>query len=157
MTARMFRPALGAAVLLHLLLPGAIADDGSLVQPGPADCMVIDTSIPDGQKTRNEILLILHQEGGGDFLASSGRSLGAPGHERTFVPLSQFHFADWSHDADNVLDPTRISDVSIGWGGYLGTEGEEVRFQVASPRIGTVGPERIPPGHQPAIPGVAHP
>jgi len=51
------------------------------------------------------------------FLASTGRSLGAPGHERTFVPLSQFHFADWSHDADGVLDPRRITDVSIGWGG----------------------------------------
>jgi len=74
-----------------------------------ADCLVVDTWIPDGQKTHAEFLMILHEEGGGDFLASTGRSLGAPGHEQTFVPLSQFHFADWSHDTDGVLDPTRIT------------------------------------------------
>ena len=104
------------------------------------DCLVVDTWIPAGQKTRNEILLILHEEGGGDFIASSGRSLGLPGHERSFVPLDQFQHAGWSHDADGVLDLTRITDVSVGWGGYFGVEGEQVRFQVASPRLGLIAP-----------------
>ncbi len=103
-----------------------------------ADCLVVDTWVPEGQKTHAELLMILHEEGGGDFLASTGRSLGAPGHERTFVPLSQFHFANWSHDADGVLDPTRITDVSIGWGGYLGSAGEQVRFQVLPPQVGLI-------------------
>jgi hypothetical protein len=103
-----------------------------------ADCLVVDTWIPERQKTHAEFLMILHEEGGGDFLASTGRSLGAPGHERTFVPLSQFQIAGWSHDADGVLDPTRITDVSIGWGGYLGSAGEQVRFQVLPPQVGLI-------------------
>ena len=112
-----------------------------------ADCLVIDTWVPPGQKTRTEILVILHEEGGGDFVAATGRSLGLPGHERTFLPLSRLQLAGWSQDADGVLDKKRVSDVSIGWGGYLGADGEEVRFQVARPRIGTVAVERIPPVH----------
>ena len=110
-------------------------------QPGATSIAWSSTRwIPAGQKTRNEILLILHEEGGGDFIASSGRSLGLPGHERSFVPLDQFQHAGWSHDADGVLDLTRITGVSIGWGGYLGVEGEQVRFQVASPRLGLIAP-----------------
>lgn len=109
---------------------------------GAADCLVVDTWIPEGQKTHNEILLILHDESGGDFLASSGRSLGSPGCERSFVPLDQFQHADWSHGADGVFDPTRITDVSIGWGGYLGFEGERVRFQVSSPQLGLIAAQQ---------------
>jgi len=108
-----------------------------------SDCLVIDTWVPEGQKTRAEILVILHEEGGGDFIAGTRRSLGLPGHERTFLPLSRFQQAGWSQDADGVLDRSRVSDVSIGWGGYQGTDGEQVRFQVAPPRLGAVGDERV--------------
>jgi hypothetical protein len=107
-----------------------------------ADCLVIDTWAPAGQKTRTEILVILHEQGGGDFIAGTGRSLGVHGHERTFLPLSRFQQAGWSQDPDGVLDRRKISDVSIGWGGYLGAEGEPVRFQVARPQLGRVGGER---------------
>jgi hypothetical protein len=107
-----------------------------------ADCLVIDTWVPEGQKTQAELLAILDEQGGGDFIAGTGRSLGAPGHERTFLPMSRFQLAGWSQDADGVLDRRKISDLSIGWGGYLGTEGEHVRFQVARPQLGAVGDER---------------
>ena len=110
-----------------------------------ADCVVIDTWIPQGQKTHNEILVILHEEGGGDFLASTGRSLGSSGHERSFVPLDRLQYAGWSHDADGVLDPKRVTDVSIGWGGYLGVEGEQVQFQVSSPQLGLIAAQRPAP------------
>ena len=122
-----------------------------------SDCLVIDTWVRPGQKTRAEILIILHEEGGGDFIAGTGRSLGLPGHERTFLPLSRFQQAGWSQDADGVLDKSRVSDVSIGWGGYLGTEGEEVRFQLARPNLGTVRHEWTSSSHQGAIPGPTHP
>jgi hypothetical protein len=36
------------------------------------------------------------------------------------------------------LDPKRVSDIHIGWGGYLGTEGEKVQFSVALPQIGSL-------------------
>jgi len=38
-----------------------------------------------------------------------------------------------------VLDLKRVSDISVGWGGYLGAEGEQVSFSVAPPQAGAVG------------------
>lgn len=103
-----------------------------------ADCLVLDTWVPDGQATPNQLLVILHEEGGGDFLAETGRSLAAPGRERSFLPLRRFTLAGWSKDADGELDLKRVSDIRVGWGGYLGAEGERVQFSVALPQAGTV-------------------
>jgi hypothetical protein len=94
--------------------------------------------VPAGQSTPSQILVILHEEGGGDFLAETGRSLAAPGRERTFVALSRFQLAGWSKDADGVLDTKRVGDIRIGWGGYFGAEGEKVQFSVALPQVGAV-------------------
>jgi hypothetical protein len=84
----------------------------------------------------------VQEQDGGDFLASTGRSLGAPGHQRVFLPLNRLQLAGWSKDADGVLDLTRVSDIRIGWGGYLGAEGERVEFSVALPQVGAVGDHR---------------
>jgi hypothetical protein len=103
-----------------------------------ADCLAIDTWVPDGQSTPSQLLVILHEEGGGDFIAETGRSLADPGRERTFVTLSRFQLAGWSKDADGVLDVKRVGDISIGWGGYYGAEHEKVQFSVALPQVGAV-------------------
>jgi hypothetical protein len=103
-----------------------------------ADCLAIDTWVPDGQSTPSQLLVILHEEGGGDFLAETGRSLAAPGRERTFVALSRFQLAGWSKDADGVLDAQRVGDIRIGWGGYFGAQHEKVQFSVALPQVGAV-------------------
>jgi hypothetical protein len=105
---------------------------------GDADCVAIDTWVPDGQKTSNHLLVILHEEGGGDFIAEAGRSLAAPGRERSFIPLNRFQLAGWSKDEDGILNSQRVSDIRIGWGGYFGTEGETVQFSAALPQTGTV-------------------
>lgn len=103
-----------------------------------ADCLAIETWVPDGQSTPNQILVILHEQDGGDFLAETGRSLAAPGRERSFVAMSRFQLAGWSKDADGVLDLRRVSDIRIGWGGYFGREQEKVEFSVAPPQVGVV-------------------
>jgi len=103
-----------------------------------SDCLVLDTQVPADQSTPSQILVILHEAGGGDFLAQTGRSLATPGRERTFVALSRFQLAGWSQDTDGVLDLKRVSDISIGWGGYYGTDGETVQFSVALPQFGSV-------------------
>jgi hypothetical protein len=103
-----------------------------------ADCLAVETWVPDGQSTPNQILVIIHEEGGGDFLAETGRSLAAPGWDHTFVALNRFKLAGWSQDADGVLDLRKVADIRIGWGGYLGAEGEKVQFSVASPQVGVV-------------------
>ena len=103
-----------------------------------ADCLAIETWVPDKQSTPSQILVILHEEGGGDFIAETGRSLAAQGRERTFVTLSRFQLAGWSKDADGVLDLRRVADIRIGWGGYFGEEDEKVQFSVALPHVGKV-------------------
>jgi hypothetical protein len=102
------------------------------------DCLVLDTWIPEKQQTPTQLLVILHEQDGGDFLASTGRLLGAAGQDRTFVPLTRFQLAGWSQDRDGVLDLTRIREVRMGWGGYLGQEGETVEFSFALPQSGSV-------------------
>lgn len=104
-----------------------------------ADCLALETWVTEGQTTPNQLLVILHEQGGGDFLAETGRSLAGPAREQTFIPLGRFQLAGWSRDADGVLDLQRIEDIRIGWGGYLGTEGENVRFSVALPQVAFLG------------------
>ncbi|MBI2299479.1 MAG: hypothetical protein HYU66_11145 [Armatimonadetes bacterium] len=101
-----------------------------------ADSLVIDTWVPDGQKTPAELLVIVREAGGGDFLASTGRAMSRAGRVRVYLPLDRLALAGWSKDADGVLDPGRVEAISVGWGGYFGTEGEEVAFSVAAPLLG---------------------
>jgi hypothetical protein len=103
-----------------------------------ADCLAIDTWVPDSQSTPTQLLVILHEEDGGDFIAETGRSLAAPGRERTFVTLSRFQLAGWSKDTDGILDLKRVGDIRMGWGGYFGAEHEKVQFSVALLQVGAV-------------------
>lgn len=112
-------------------------------QPQPldlssADWLVIDTWVPEKQRTRNEILIILKERDGGDFIANTGRSLGAPGYSRVYVPMNRLQLAGWSKDADATLDLKNVVEIRVGWGGYLGKEGERVEFSVALPQTGTM-------------------
>jgi hypothetical protein len=108
-----------------------------LVDLSQAECLSIETRMPEGQKTPSQILVILHEQGGGDFIASTGRSLAEPGRERSILTWSQFKLAGWSKDADGELDLKQVSEIRIGWGGYFGQEGERVEFSVATPQTGT--------------------
>ncbi len=114
----------------------------SLLDLSNADCLAIEIWIPEGQSTPSRILVILHEEDGGDFIAETGRSLSASGRERTFVALNRFQLAGWSKDDDGVLDPKRVACIRIGWGGYYGTEGETVQFSTACPQLGRVTGDR---------------
>ena len=98
-----------------------------------ADCLVIDTWVPAGQRTPAQLLVILGETGGADFLANTGRSLAAPGYERCFVPLRQFQRAGWSGAGNGAPDLHHVRDLRVGWGGYLGSTRETVRFSVALP------------------------
>ena len=105
-----------------------------------AEVLALETWVPDGQKAPCQILVILHEQDGGDFIASSGRSLSVPGRDRSFLPLTRFELAGWSKakDRDGVLDLRRVSEIRVGWGGYLGAEGEKVQFSLALPQLGSL-------------------
>jgi hypothetical protein len=102
------------------------------------DCLVLETWVPEGQRTPSQILVILHEEGGGDFLAETGRSLAAAGRQRSVIPWDRFQLAGWSKDADGLLDLKRVSDIRIGWGGYLGTAEEKIAFSFTLPQVGVL-------------------
>ena len=99
-----------------------------------AACLVLDTTVPEGQTTPTRMLVILVEKDGGQYLVDTGRSLSAPGAARSYVSLSAFAPAGWASDPDGRLDLSRIVAVSIGWGGYLGKEGDTVSFTLAQPR-----------------------
>jgi hypothetical protein len=108
------------------------------VDLGGGDVLALESWVPEGQGTPTELLVILHDNKGRDFVAHAGRSLGAPGHCRSFVLLSQFQIASWSKSRDARLDPSAITAIRIGWGGHLGAVGEKVEFSTAPPQIGQI-------------------
>ena len=57
--------------------------------------------------------------------------------------MSQFKLAGWSQDQNGHLDLSSITEVRVGWGGYLGAEGEKVEFSLSLPQIATL--KRQPP------------
>lgn len=91
--------------------------------------------IPTGQKTRNQILVIIKEKNGGDFIADTGSFLDESGEKTIFVPLKKFRLAGWSKDENGLLDVNKIEEIRIGWGGYIGKEGETVSFASTAPEI----------------------
>jgi len=112
------------------------------IELSATDCLVLDTWVPEGQRTGAEILAIVQEQGGGDFLASTGRALAKSGHHRVFVPISKLQLAGWSQDQDGELDLRRVKEIRIGWGGYFGAKGERVEFSVALPQVGVISTSR---------------
>jgi len=104
-----------------------------------ADLLEIESWVPEGQHTPTQLLVILHERGGGDFLASTPRSLSAAGYDRCYLPLDRLQLAGWSSDNDATLDRRRIDEIRVGWGGYVGREGERIEFSLRMPRAGAIG------------------
>lgn len=96
--------------------------------------IVLDTETPDAQRTPNQLLVILHEKNGADYFCPTGRMLGGPGRERTWVRLTKFQLAGWSQDNNGRLDLADVTEIRVGWGGYHGTEGEKVEFTLAQPQ-----------------------
>lgn len=114
---------------------------GCLAVPG-SHSLVLDTWVPEGQKSPTQMLVILHEKDGADYLAHAGRLLNAAGHERSWIPWTRFQLAGWSKDRNGQLDLDQVTDIRIGWGGYLGSEGERIEFSLAQPQIGALSPAR---------------
>jgi hypothetical protein len=102
----------------------------AVVDFSDADGLVVDTTVPADQRTPTQLLIVLRATDGGEFLAQSARSLAAPGPARAFVPWSSFSRPGWSRKGSDVLDPARVAEVRVGWGGYFGAEGEVVEFRL---------------------------
>jgi hypothetical protein len=117
----------------------AIFDYPDTVDLSDADCLALQVWVPPDQDTSAELLVIVRDQDGGDYLASTGQGLGSPGRHEVFVPVSGFQLAGWSQDPDGKLDLRHVRAINIGWGGYLGREGEGLEFTLSPPSIGHVG------------------
>jgi hypothetical protein len=102
-----------------------------------AEWLVLDTWVPPAQRTPTQLLVVLRQKNGAEYLASTGRYLGAAGYEQTCLPLSRFQLAGWSNDPNGRFDPSSVTEIRVGWGGYFGSEGEKVEFTLCAPRSAT--------------------
>jgi hypothetical protein len=102
------------------------------------DALVLDTVVPEGQRMPGQLLVILHEKGGADYLANSGRILGSPGIDQCWLSPANFQLAGWSTDTNARLDLAEITEIRVGWGGYLGEEAETVEFTISPPTIATL-------------------
>ncbi len=96
--------------------------------------LALDAAVPEGQQTPAEMLVILHTQDGGDYIAGTGRHLNTPGTSRVHVMFSQFTLAGWSQPAKHVLDLAQVTAIRVGWGGYFGAEGERIVLTVKPPQ-----------------------
>ena len=96
-----------------------------------ADLLVLDTSVPEAQRTSTQLLVILHQQNGADYYAATGRLLGAAGRSQLWIPLNRFQLAGWSRDPSGHLDLSSITELRVGWGGYYSGQGEKIEFSLA--------------------------
>ncbi|MDG3004796.1 glycosyl hydrolase [Paludisphaera mucosa] len=103
------------------------------------DALVVDAAVAPGQRTPTRLLVVVREADGGEFLASTSRSLGTAGTARAFVPWSSFAKAGWSHEGDEALDRSRVAEIRVGWGGYFGAEGETIAFRLDGVETAAVG------------------
>jgi hypothetical protein len=93
--------------------------------------LAIDASVPPGQSTPAELLVFLQLASGDRFLGGTGHYLNSPGSHRLYVMFSQFRpFGTTA----GQLDLSQVASVSVGWGGYLGMDGEQIRFTAKPPQ-----------------------
>jgi hypothetical protein len=112
----------------------------NFLYPKPIDLsagigLYVRTSVPAGQTTPSNLLVILEDADGGQYLADCGRPLSIAGDRAAVVAFSQLRLAGWSKDTTGQLDLDRIVRVSVGWGGYFGKEKEKVEFTVQLPQL----------------------
>jgi len=113
----------------HLFLSFAYAQPLGLRD---TDGLAVTTWVPEGQTTPTNLLVIVRDRDGGEYLANTGRSLALPGRAQSVVAWSRFQAAGWSKDPNGRLDLDGVTAISVGWGGYYGTEGERVEFRLSA-------------------------
>jgi len=96
--------------------------------------LMIESSVPEGQRTSAELLVFVHTKDGGDYIASTGRYLNAPGSVRAYAMFNQFKPFGGSKKAKALLDLSQVTAIRVGWGGYFGVEGEKIALTVKAPQ-----------------------
>jgi len=99
-----------------------------------AACVVVTAWMPE-QTAATRLLVILRDAKGVDYIASTEAMLNTAGPVQCLIPRRRFERAGWSHNAEGALDFAAVSAVRVGWGGYLGAEGQHIDFTLAPPAV----------------------
>jgi hypothetical protein len=97
------------------------------------ELLTLNVKIPSSQRTPTQLLVVLRDADGGEYLAHTGHTLGGRDQDsfvKIYVPKSSFLLAGWSKDPNAQMDLDKITEFRVGWGGYFGQEGETVEFSV---------------------------
>lgn len=97
------------------------------------ELLTLNVKIPSSQRTPTQLLVVLRDADGGEYLAHTGHTLGGRDQDqfvKIYVPRSSFLLAGWSKDPNAQMDLDKIKEFRVGWGGYFGQEGETVEFSV---------------------------
>lgn len=89
--------------------------------------------VPKKQKSSTNILVVVSDKNGTEYIADTGVILTDYGTREVFVPLYSFQPVPWKET--RAIDWEHITAISIGWGGYYGKEGEEICFTTSSPQL----------------------
>ncbi len=108
-----------------------------------ADWLEFESFVPEGQASSARLTALLQLSDGTEFIASTQRALDAAGCEKSVVFFHQFQVAPWSRTPEDSPGLRGTTRIRIGWGGYYGREGEQLRFALSPPRIGWVASPRL--------------
>lgn len=100
--------------------------------------LVVTARVPENQKTPTPLRAILRDVSGLEYIANTERTLADPGAISCFVGLNQFERAGWNTAPGGALNLAAITDLRVGWGGYLGAEGETIEFTLRPPEAAVI-------------------
>ncbi len=98
--------------------------------------LMLDSFVPTGQKTPAELLVFICTKDGGEYITGIGRYLNVPGPSRAYALFNQFKpFGKTS----GSMDLSKVTSIRVGWGGYMGVEGEKIVLTVKPPQLFSCG------------------
>lgn len=103
-----------------------------------AEYISIDAWMPEDQTIATKLLMIIRDSAGAEYYVDTGISLNSAGHNQVSIPINRLQPAPWA-TGKGELNLKSINTIVVGWGGYLGTEGEKLDYTLAIPQTGVMG------------------
>ena len=100
----------------------------------------LEIGVPAGQTPPAILHAIVHTADGGQYLTSLGRATNDAGWRVSLLPWSRFARAGWATAGADQLDLRQVTQINVGWGGYLGTAGEQIEYTIAAPQVFQLAP-----------------
>ncbi|HOJ33227.1 MAG TPA: glycosyl hydrolase [Candidatus Hydrogenedentes bacterium] len=100
-----------------------------------ATTLVLHVEIPSEQPCNQTLLVIIKNKTGSEYFADTGIPLSLPGKYVALVDLRNLRPVPWKSIPQTPIKLEEISEILVGWGGYLGKEQEEVEFSVSTPSV----------------------